>query len=56
MDFGWRDGFQLWRVAANILNKQPRRSNKECPPAVVLGVGFTTFHRKYNIEDFYQVT
>jgi hypothetical protein len=22
---GWRNGLQLWRVAANILNKQPRK-------------------------------
>jgi hypothetical protein len=25
---GWRNGLQLWRVAANILNKQPRTNDK----------------------------
>jgi hypothetical protein len=25
---GWRDGLQLWRVAANTLNKQPQTIDK----------------------------
>jgi hypothetical protein len=25
---GWRNGLQLWRVAANVLNKQPRTNDK----------------------------
>jgi hypothetical protein len=37
------DGLQIWRVAANILNKQPTRGG---PPAWGLGVGLTTPHRK----------
>jgi carbohydrate-binding DOMON domain-containing protein len=25
-------GFQLWRVAGNVLNKQQQTSDKGCPP------------------------
>jgi hypothetical protein len=25
---GWRNGLQLWRLAMNILNKQPRTNDK----------------------------
>jgi hypothetical protein len=37
---------QVWRVAANILNKQSRTPDKGGPPAWGLGVGLTTPHRK----------
>jgi hypothetical protein len=41
------DGLQIWRVAANILNKQSRTADKGGgPPAWELGVGLTTPHRK----------
>ena len=32
----------IWRVAANILNKQSRTANKGCPPAWGLGKVPTT--------------
>jgi hypothetical protein len=34
-----RDGLQIWRVAANILNKQSRTAQRGGHPAWVLGVG-----------------
>jgi hypothetical protein len=46
---GWRNGLQLWRVAANIWNKQPRTNDKECTSSLGLGVGLTTLHRKINL-------
>jgi hypothetical protein len=44
---GGGDGLQIWRVAANILNKQPQIADKGLSPAWGLGVGLTT-HRKKN--------
>jgi hypothetical protein len=35
---------QIWRLAANILNKQSRTGNKGWSSS--LGVGLTTLHRK----------
>jgi hypothetical protein len=32
-DAGGGDVLQVWRVAANILNKQPRTADKGGPPA-----------------------
>jgi hypothetical protein len=43
---GWRNGLQIWRVAANILNKQSRTADKGGPPAWGLGEVLTTPHRK----------
>jgi hypothetical protein len=43
---GWRNGLQLWRVAANILNKQLRKTTRRGPLAWGLVVGLTTLHRK----------
>jgi hypothetical protein len=40
------DALQVWRVAANILNKQSRTADKGGPPAWGLGVGPTTPHPK----------
>jgi hypothetical protein len=42
------NGLQIWRVAANILNKQSRTDDKGGGglPAWGLGVGLTTPHRK----------
>jgi hypothetical protein len=40
------DGLQIWSVAVNILNKQPRTANKGGPPDWVLGVGLNTPHVK----------
>jgi hypothetical protein len=40
------DGFQLWRVAANILNKQLQRITKDCPPGCVLARQTTILHHK----------
>jgi hypothetical protein len=33
------DGFQIWRVAANVLNKQSRTNLGDGPPASGLGGG-----------------
>jgi hypothetical protein len=44
---GWRNDLQLWRLAANILNKQPRTNNKGWSSS--LGVGLTTLHHKNNL-------
>jgi hypothetical protein len=42
---GWREGLQIWRVAANILSRgQPIRVVG--PPASVLGVWLMTPYRK----------
>jgi hypothetical protein len=43
---GWRNGLQLWRSVANILNKKPRTDNKGRSSSLGLGVGLTTLHRK----------
>jgi hypothetical protein len=40
------EGLQIWRVAANILNKQSRQPTRGGPSAWGLGVGLTTPHRK----------
>jgi hypothetical protein len=33
------EGLQIWRVAANILNKQSLTADKGCPPVWGLGGG-----------------
>jgi hypothetical protein len=40
-----RRDIQIWRVAANVLNKQSRTTDKGCPSAWGLGDGLTP-HRK----------
>jgi hypothetical protein len=40
------DGIQIWRVAANILNKQSRTAEGGGPPAGGWGGGLTTHYRK----------
>jgi hypothetical protein len=40
------DGLQIWRVAANISNKQSRTADRGSPPAWGLGGRLTTPHRK----------
>jgi hypothetical protein len=35
------DGFQIWRVHANVLNKQSRTDDRGGPPAWGLGEGLT---------------
>jgi hypothetical protein len=40
------DGLQIWRVAANILNKQQRTADRGWPSSLGLGGGLTTTHRK----------
>jgi hypothetical protein len=39
-----------WRLAANILNKQPRTNDKEWSSRLGVGVGLTTTHRKKQIH------
>jgi hypothetical protein len=36
---GGEDGLQIWRVAANILNKQSRTAEKEWYPSLGVGRG-----------------
>jgi hypothetical protein len=38
--------YPIWRVAANILNKQSRTAGKDGHPAWVLGEVLTTPHHK----------
>jgi hypothetical protein len=46
------DGLQIWRVAANIFNKQSRSVDKGCPPAWGLGVGATyCYERSQDASD-----
>jgi hypothetical protein len=40
------NGLQIWRVAANILNKQSWIADKGWSSSLGLGVGLTTPHRK----------
>jgi hypothetical protein len=40
------DGLQIWRVAANILNKQSRTADREWPSSLGVGRGLKTPHRK----------
>ena len=46
----------IWRVAANILNKQSRTADNGGPPALGLGEVLTTPHRGnlYSYEIFIQ--
>jgi hypothetical protein len=39
-------GLQIWRVAANILNKQSRTANRGWPPSLEVGRGANNPHRK----------
>jgi hypothetical protein len=41
-----RDGLQFWRLAAIILNKQPRTNDKGWSSSLGVGRGVTTPHRK----------
>jgi hypothetical protein len=40
------DGLQIWRVAANILNKQSRTTDKKWSSSLGVGRGATNPHRK----------
>jgi len=44
------DGLQIWRVAANMLNKQSETSDKGWSSSLVLGEGLTTPGRKKRIH------
>jgi hypothetical protein len=41
-----RDGLQIWRVAANILNKESRSLDKVCSSSLVVERGVKTPYRK----------
>jgi hypothetical protein len=43
---GWGEGLQIWRVAANILNKQLQTATRAGPPVCGLGGELTTPHCK----------
>jgi hypothetical protein len=51
---GWRNGLQLWRLAAKILNKRRGQKTRSSPQVWGLGVGLTTPYRKkpvtYNLH------
>jgi hypothetical protein len=36
---GWRNGLQIWMLAANIVNKQPRTDKKGWPSSLGVGLG-----------------
>jgi hypothetical protein len=40
------DGLQIWRVAANILNKQSRTADRGFSSSLGVGRGLKTVHRK----------
>jgi hypothetical protein len=40
---GWRNGLQLWRVAANILNKQSRTADKGWSSSLGVGRGANNY-------------
>jgi hypothetical membrane protein len=40
------EGLQIWRIAANILNKQSWTANKNCPSDLGVGRLLTTPYRK----------
>ena len=44
-------GLQKWRVAANMLNKQPWAADRGGPPARGLVEGLTTPHRKKRLTN-----
>jgi len=50
-DGGWRKGFQIWRLAANVLNMQSQTADNMWSSIWGVGEGLTTTHRKT-----YQVT
>jgi hypothetical protein len=41
------NGLQIWRVAANILNKQSRTADKGWSSRLGLGVGLTSFLQEF---------
>jgi hypothetical protein len=43
------DGLQIWRVAANILNKQSRTADSRWSSSLEMGVVLTTSHCKKKI-------
>jgi hypothetical protein len=50
------DGLQIWRVVANILNKQSRAADRGWSFSLGLGGGLTTPHRKtlYSLRSLYK--
>jgi hypothetical protein len=49
------DGLQIWRLAANILNKQSRTADKGNALAWGSGEGLTTPHRKKKKKTCYEM-
>jgi hypothetical protein len=47
------EGLQIWRVIANILNKQTWATDRGGPPSFGLGGGLTTRH--YRKQTCYQI-
>jgi hypothetical protein len=45
----WRNGCQLWKVAANTLNKQLWTTDKGCPPTLGWDMGLKPFTVKNKI-------
>jgi hypothetical protein len=44
------EGRQIWRVTANILNKQSRTADKGWPSSLGVGRGLTTPHREKTVR------
>jgi hypothetical protein len=44
--YRWRNSLQLWRLAANVLNKQPQTDNKGWSSSLGVGRGAATLHHK----------
>jgi hypothetical protein len=52
---GEGDGLQMWRVAANILNKQSRTADRGWPSSLGIGRGLRTSKHKENfLRNFLQ--
>jgi hypothetical protein len=47
-------GLQIWRVAANILNKQSRTADREWYSSLGLGVWLTTHRKKVMCYEMFQ--
>jgi hypothetical protein len=52
------DGLQMWRVAANIMNKRPRTADNGWSSSLEIGRGNIIAHRKETVryEMFYRAS
>jgi hypothetical protein len=45
---------QIWKVPANMLNKQSRTTDKGWPTSLGVGCGLRSPHRKNNVTKYYK--